>query len=211
MDVAGGVAIYGALVATASAAWQLVTYWQGHKPRLVITGSSLVFIEGEAEAKVFDRALKTDGKSDHGPPFLITIEIRNTGRVKVQLSTLLVSQLDGEQGADWHLSSWAELPLWLESGEAVTFSLTEKELTEFSFTAPAQVTVRAATGRLFKHRLPAFSAASGKDHQVVLGIPFYEELIKRTSPPPGLRSKYIVDRDQVEDVTTASNGDAPPP
>ncbi|WP_422752263.1 hypothetical protein [Micromonospora sp. WMMD708] len=213
MDVAGGVAIYGALVATASAAWQLVTYWQGNKPRLVITGSSFVFIDGEAEANVFDRALKTDGKSDHGPPFLIEIEIRNTGRVKVQLSRLLVSQLDGEKGADWDLGPWAELPLWLEPGEAVTFPLTAKELAEFSFTARAQVVVRASTGRLFKHRLPAFSLASGKDHHVVLGLPFYQELIKRTPLPPGVMSaemisRYIVDREQVEDVPPQANGDA---
>lgn len=198
VTLADGAAIYGAVVASAVAAWQLITYWQSHRPKLLIRTGLYVYLKGEKEAEVFDRALEGEGDSAEGPPFKIVLRVVNSGRVRVHLSSLALVQVRDRQSRQWNVGPWINLPLWLEPGEAVPVTLTESELPDFSFTLPIETTAHTSTGRCFRHRLPVIGTSKDDDIKVVLGSALYHEMIQRDPFPHKLRYMHSVRREDGE-------------
>ncbi|MEV4722472.1 hypothetical protein [Micromonospora humida] len=150
MKLADWVAVYGAVVASAVAAWQLVVHWRSNRPNLNVTTSW--------------------GWEKGTPTVEVHVHVVNRGRVRVQWGTLL---LEAEPNGSRPIDRWrrrfstarfryrdgaafrsvlsagelADLPRWMEPGEALMAHV--KIPTTFPGRGPMWATAGISTGQTF--------------------------------------------------------------
>jgi hypothetical protein len=137
------IAGYAAVVATAAFAWQAVTYWSAHRPKLALTFEPGIIVVNEDGADALI-ALR-DGRTtiETGLEWFFDLRVTNRGRARVQLNGLRLTQTQvaSRQGRGWDGGRRAGLPIWLEPGEERSFRFTDDDLEDASMTTPFKVTV----------------------------------------------------------------------
>jgi hypothetical protein len=150
MKVTEVIAIYAAVLSTATGSWQVLMYWDTRRPKLLIRCRGGLTIENEEHLRKFAALLLAQPQDITGLPWWLTVEIVNAGRAKVQLRTLNVYQHSGASGKGWNVSEKAAMPRWLDPGEALAIGLNHDEMRDANPGSTFDVAVDTGVGRSFR-------------------------------------------------------------
>ncbi|MER7589349.1 hypothetical protein ABTW72_17620 [Micromonospora sp. NPDC127501] len=160
MKFADWVAVYGALVATAVAVWQGVTYWQDRRPKLLLTSKTIFDLMGEGRSDKYVEALETASPELFAEIMGFEFTIVNVGRVKVHLRDLALDQ--SAPPRSFSLKPSAAFPRWIEPGEAIVIVPTAEDMAGVDLTADVRVRLTTSTGQELYENIRGFDAASAR-------------------------------------------------
>jgi hypothetical protein len=124
---------------------------RARQPRLKLAFESVIFLNNpEQEYELFDLL---EGRTIYAPSiqWLTDIRIINTGRVRVQINGLRLTQdRDGAGMRGWDATNRLGHGVWIEPGETVNYQFTDVDLDEARLAVPIKVSVLAAHDQTFE-------------------------------------------------------------
>ncbi|PYC66587.1 hypothetical protein C7C45_24110 [Micromonospora arborensis] len=157
MKLADWVAIYGALVATAVAAWQGITYWQDRRPKLLVRIRTTLDLTEDGRYDLFMEAIESASAALFARVIRLELTIVNVGRGKVHLYDMTLYQTSPHLA--FELNASASFPRWIEPGEAIVIVPLPEDMAGVDLTADAIVRVTTSTGQEFREEIRGFDAS----------------------------------------------------
>lgn len=145
MPAVDPLAVYGAALATVTAAWSAINELRTRRPRVRVSGMLSVSVDDHDQISTLTNAVATGGSPDL--PWRIEIDIVNVGRADAEISTVFVRQ-QTEQGArTWRPNSG--LPRTLKADQGARLVISGRDARVLSGT-PLTAVAETASGRRFE-------------------------------------------------------------
>jgi hypothetical protein len=174
MAAGNWIALYAAVVGTASLAWQAITYVLKRRPKIQIAMMLMRFVLTR------DDALAVDPDANVGGHWRIQIEILNQGRSPVRIREVYVETNHDDSGFDsWRSGEWG-LPWLLDSLEEKTIYLTSDEVGELARGQQIHAKVTTTSGKDFYSEI--LEVGGAEDNLVVMPREHFEEIVLAIQP-----------------------------
>jgi hypothetical protein len=162
----GWIALYAAIVGTASLGWQVWTHWVERRPKLRLEVTFTWLLPNEEAVEQVEHALASLFKQ----PWRLDADVLNVGRSAAHVGRLSFETCrKSDSVSHWTSRSW-DLPWVLEPGEARTVFLTDDDAGEVQ---PDQtfVAVAVTTGGVhFRSESVNLGTPEGMGHGVLVAM-----------------------------------------
>lgn len=180
-------ALYGASLATATAAWRIVSEVRARRPRLRVDGSLVLIISTETQAR--DLATSRAGGAWPEVPWRAELTVVNAGHAEVEVSEVFLRQASNQGVRRWHSTAW-DLPRTLNAEQSCRLAYSGNAEDRLALGESLTAIAVTGTGRRFQShefgtsrdavvamRRAAFEAATGSDIEDIKGAFVYEVTI----------------------------------